>query len=356
MQEDKILSAFKDDLSKAGILGAFQHENAQDWQDTFAKLEYVPALSTPAFNRYQKEYKSGSTETFVDTSIVIYHGTKPAGIWSTNITSAGTHAILGSNTGMLEPPLFIQGLAEKSRKSLTRQCLEMAEKFCLSRGDKKLTSAISFRNSIGIEEWQQACMARGSEVSVEHELYTDLSLDISTIKSKFRKSYKSLITRGRALWDVNDLSNRDDNTWREFQALHRDVAGRQTRSSESWNIQHNAVASGDAFLVYLRDQDQRMIGGGFFHISKDEALYAVGAYDRALFDKPVGHVVQFVAIEEMKKRNIRWYKIGQRHYLTDKPTPSAKELQIAEFKQGFASHIFPRYILTHNFNETETPR
>lgn len=89
-----------------------------------------------------------------------------------------------------------------------------------------------------------------------------------------------------------------------------------------------------------------MVGGGFFQVTRDEGVYAVAAYDRALFDKPLGHAVQYRAVEEMKNRGIRWYKIGARPYPGDQPPPSAKELRIAEFKQGFASHIFPCYRLT----------
>ena len=90
-----------------------------------------------------------------------------------------------------------------------------------------------------------------------------------------------------------------------------------------------------------------MVGGGLFHVTRDECEYAVGAYDRSLFDKPLGHVVQYHAIEEMKRRNIRWYKLGPRFYPADVPHPTQKELSIADFKQGFASHIFARFDIRH---------
>ena len=90
-----------------------------------------------------------------------------------------------------------------------------------------------------------------------------------------------------------------------------------------------------------------MVGGGFFRISCDEGVYSVGAYNRDFFDQPLGHVVQYCAIEEMKNRGIRWYKIGLRHYPTEVPSPTDKEIQIGEFKQGFASHLFPRFLLKH---------
>jgi hypothetical protein len=56
---------------------------------------------------------------------------------------------------------------------------------------------------------------------------------------------------------------------------------------------------------------------------------------------------QYRAIEELKKRDVRWYKLGARPYPKHFPVPSAKEISIGEFKQGFASHLYPRIILEH---------
>ena len=118
----------------------------------------------------------------------------------------------------------------------------------------------------------------------------------------------------------------------------------------------NAIESGNAFLIYLRDSSDRMMGGGFFEYTKDEAYYSVGAYDRNLFDKPIGHVVQNQAIIEMKKRNISWYKIGNRSFVGDSILPTDKEVSISEFKQGFCSDLFPKYLLkleTKNLNKSK---
>lgn len=182
---------------------------------------------------------------------------------------------------------------------------------------------------------------------LRHELFVDLSLDIETIKANFRKSYKSLITSGTRSWAVGEMTAGHPALWEEFRELHLQVSGRVTRCPESWDVQHRAIAEGDAFLVYLRDSNGKMVGGGFFATTRDEGAYAVGAYDRSLFDKPLGHVVQFRAIELMKSRKLRWYKIGQRHYPSELATATDKEISISEFKQGFATHLFPQFVLCH---------
>ena len=60
-------------------------------------------------------------------------------------------------------------------------------------------------------------------------------------------------------------------------------------------------------------------------------------YDRALFDQPIGHLVQMLAIEEMKRRGIAWYRIGRRSYAGENPPPDAKEQNIGVFKEGFST-------------------
>ena len=76
-------------------------------------------------------------------------------------------------------------------------------------------------------------MRKGSKVSLIHELYVDLTLDLSFIKSKFRKSYKSLIKEEK--FDLNSfvMSRNDHKTWSEFKKLHLHAAGRVTRTHES---------------------------------------------------------------------------------------------------------------------------
>ena len=79
----------------------------------------------------------------------------------------------------------------------------------------------------------------------------------------------------------------------------------------------------------------------------------MGAYDRSLFVKPLGHAVQCLAIEELKKRGIRCHKIGVRLFHAEAPTSTDKEFSIGEFKQSFASHVFPPYGLTHKVENNE---
>jgi FemAB family protein len=108
--------------------------------------------------------------------------------------------------------------------------------------------------------------------------------------------------------------------------------------------QFEMILNDKAILISIRDpESHKMVGAGFFQYSSSEGLYSVGAYDRSLFDKPLGHAIQQRAIEILKSKGIEWYHIGERHYHQSPHHPSAKEVAISEFKQGFASHIFCRH-------------
>jgi len=193
-----------------------------------------------------------------------------------------------------------------------------------------------------VSEWHRQIILAGATTSLKYMLYADISQSMDVIRASFRKSYKPLINRARREWGVfvMDTINTKRDIWQEFQDLHFQVSGRKTRSQLSWDIQFEMIASGRGFLVGLRSQeDNRLVGGGFFQYTRDEALYSVGVYDRTLFDRPLGHGVQGCAIEYMKALGLRRYKIGEWHFLQDESAPTEKEVSISVFKEGFASDM-----------------
>lgn len=329
-------------LVAAGIESCWRARNPAAWRQASDAAAYLPVAYSDAMIDYQLAYFRGAGQSIQDLSLVLFHDRRPCGIWPLSLRE-GTEEPIGSNGAPILPPLFVRGLPRKAEKALTKACLMFLDSALGLLGGRGWSSVESFRDRADISEWQDQALQRGAAARLQHDLYVDLSLPIAEIKASFRKSYKSLITSGSRHWRTSLMDQENPAVWQEFRTLHCAVAGRVTRSAESWELQHQAVAGGHAFLVNLRDDGERMVGGGLFYLSADEGTYAVGAYDRSLFDKPLGHVVQYHAIEEMKRRGQHWYLIGARPYPADEPSPTAKELSIAEFKQGFATHIFPQY-------------
>ena len=331
-------------LQKVGLHARFRSPEKLAWNVVASELQYLPVAYSQHVIDFQLAYYAGAGNSLVDISLVIFHDNTPCAIWPLSI-QLGTREPISSFFDQIMPPLFISGFSKKSQKSILKLC----HRFLVDgvRACEGTTWRIgeSFHNEVGLSEWYQQAVERCEHTRIEHELFVDLSLSIEDIKASIRKSYKPLISAGVKYWDVELMDDRNDVIWQEFRNLHLQVSGRVTRSDETWKSQHLSIETGNEMLIYLRNSDNRMVGGALFNLTKDEGSYSVGVYDRSLFNKPLGHVVQFKAIEEMKNRGLLWYSIGKRFYHTDTPNSTKKEISISEFKHGFATHMFPKYCL-----------
>lgn len=266
------------------------------------------------------------------------------GVWPLTVALHNNQYILSSYGQPVHPPLFVQALSIKKKKKLAKQCFELCETLARKYQLSSWQSIESYPpNKHSLSDWYQVALNAGMTTHMQHELFVDLSLSIAEIKRYFRKSYGSLINQGLRVWNVAVLEGENRAVWRQFHALYDRVAGKKIRSERAWDLQYQAIVEGHAILIYLTDDQGGMVGGGYFYTSRDECVYAVAAYDRALFDKPLGHVVQYRLIETMKDKGLQWYKIGPIVYPQDAPTQ--KELSIAHFKQGFSTHCVPSFLL-----------
>ena len=310
------------------------------WLDVSAAAAYTPVLSTPAWIAYQQAYLRGASPDCEVADLVVRHDRRPVACWSLVLTADATGLHIRAPEGPVRPPLLAADVTPPLRKRIEKACITAIEHLCRGLGRENWEGAQSPRHA-SLDGWHATLMERGASCRLRHELYVDLSRPLGDIRAGFRKSYRPLIGKGLRLWRVErHVGSVPPEVFAEFRNLHVRVAGRVTRGIETWNLQEQAIRAGEAFLIVLRDAAGAMVGGGLFHVSRDEAVYAVGAYDRDLFDQPLGHVVQMAAIEEMKTLGLKWYLLGVRQYPADEPRPAAKELSISQFKDGFASHTF----------------
>jgi len=324
---------------------SYRQNNRCVWDEVLRNLDFIPVAYSNLLIDYYLSYQRGLGGEWLDISLILHHDNKICGVWPLSLSLKHDAFLISSHGLPIIPPLLINDLAAKSKKKIIKNCQTLLVEICQLKDISNWESSEVFcgDRALGFSQWHLQAMARGAKTELQHNMYVDLSLEMNHIKAYFRKSYKSLICSGQKLWQVNVLSQRNQDLWEEFQALHVHVAGKETRCQASWDLQHKAIIQGDAFLIYLTNDNGIMVGGGFFHITRDEAVYAVGVYERSLFDKPLGHVVQYRAIEEMKLRGIRWYKLGLLCFPSEQV--SDKELSIAYFKQGFSTHVFPQFNL-----------
>jgi FemAB family protein len=314
------------------------------WDKTCEKLHYLPVNYLRSMIEYQIEYRRADNCDIYNQSMILMHNMKACAVWPVSIAvnNDGQLSINGASE-LLLPPLFIEGLNQKSIKSITNRLLDVIESICNEFNQPFICFSGGFVNKIGVSDFHRRLLDRGAVENIEHQLYLDLKRPLIEITGGFRKSYKSLINQGERLWRVETITRIERAVWDEFRDLHQKVSGKSTRSIRTWDLHFDSINHGDAFLVTLRDSVCQLVGAGLFFTSRDEGHYAVAAYDRALFEMPIGHVAQLHAIREMIRRGVFWYELGLRRYKQEERQPTEKEQSISEFKQGFSSHLIPRY-------------
>jgi FemAB family protein len=339
---------FFEAVKKSGINCLKRQENLLVWQQVLNNTHYIPTHYSCALIDFYLAYQNGQSLECIDISFILEYDGQPCAVWPLSLSLKNQSIVISSHGLAILPPLFTTHLSRKLQKKLVKICQKILVEFCQRANISAWDSAESFSGIVNpaLSEWQIQSMNLGVDMSLGYDMFIDLADNITQIKSGFRKSYKSLISSGLRMWDISVVTQENSKVWGEFQAFHVAVAGKETRCAQSWDVQHKAIIEGDAFLVILRDKDGMMVGAGFFSITRDEGSYGVGVYNRVLFDKPLGHVVQYRAIEEMQSRGIRWYKVGIMAYPVADYT--AKEASISHFKQGFANHVFPRYQFSYN--------
>lgn len=361
MQETEIRAVFQGGFE---IKTAFYSDpSGHDlWVSVLECLPYVPVAYTTENLDYQADYMRCFLSQLIDLSIIIYHADKPIGIFPITLNINEGDVSFRTNEGPVYTPLYVTGTSEKLIRRYNVQCLSALQK-CYEyitrvRGGRASSweSQTSFLPTPLHEQsmiWYRQLMERGAAVSVSHELYVDLHLPIEVIHQKVRKSYRSLLNEGEKLWRVDIPAEVSHELFTEYRLLHKAVAGRETRSLRTWDAQESAIRSGAGFIVTLRNDEDELIGGAHYAVSRDEGVYAVAAYRRDLFDEPVSHVAQWAAIRRMKELGLRWYYVGTRFYPTDSRPPTPKELQIAYFKEGFATDFFFKMITENRFAKLE---
>jgi len=342
------LSEIKKIIEDSGLSAQFRIDCKGQWSD-FVKQEYnIPYVYTEHHVDYIDVHSHGFSGSSMDISLILYHDKKPCAVWPLMFDMTDIEPIKSINNqygGIIIPPFFIENFPKKSQRSVVKNCLNFLNKLLgLSGGKCWRTSEVSTGGAIG--QWYEIALEKGGMLDrVNYEMYVDLSMSIQEIRKCIRKSYRPLISSGLKKWKVLVMDQYCENTWKNFRLLHKTVAGRVTRPIETWNVQHEAIKSGNAFLVHISDKEGKMVGGGYFNMSSCEGNYSVGSYNKELSDQPLGHMIQYQAILTMKEKGRKQYYIGSRFYIPVLPFVTEKQVNISRFKAGFSTFLLPRVTL-----------
>lgn len=304
-----------------------------DWNEVVVKSSDVSVYHVRSLVDYYAAYYNG-----VNLSFIIYDDKKPTAVFPIFMFKKDDNFLFSVNGDGLVTPLFVNNTPKRLRKRIEMQIADIIFFLIENFNTEKLKF---FESSNALSSWYLYWLKRASKDYLSYELSINLEKTLEEIRLNFRKSYKPLVNKALREWDVDVCSKKDMHVFEEFKLLHKEVSGRQTRNDLSWDIQKKQIQNEEALLITVRN-NQSLIGGGFFNYSKDEAMYSVGAYNRDLFDKPIGHAVQMKAIEKLKELGCKKYNIGEKITNLNGRKPSEKEKSITHFKEGFASSVYSK--------------
>lgn len=331
-------------LSEKKIHYSFLENSPDIWAKINSYAAYQPVEYTYDFFNYMCLYNTSES----DITIQVKEDNKVIGIWPLKVLH-GESTKLHSNFGYIYPPYFISGITGKRLRRIHEKLIHALQDMAGVLGLKELIFSDNSIETDRISIWHQVLKQTFVlNIEMKYQMCLGIENTVQEIRSNIRKSYRPLISKGSSLFNTNimDDMNVETATWDEFRGLHRESSGGITRNSDTWEAQKQAIKNAQAFLCYSRcPHTNKFVGGAFIYKTRDEALYAVAAYDRSLFHLPIGHIIQYKTILYLKEKCINIYRLGPKSFQTDNPEPSEKELAISIFKSGFTSHYKPQYIL-----------
>jgi CelD/BcsL family acetyltransferase involved in cellulose biosynthesis len=165
----------------------------------------------------------------------------------------------------------------------------------------------------------------------------ELEPGADALRRGMSKGHRAAVKRGVAEFAVELLSGpaASNAALHAFRALHEAAAGRQTRPPETFDQMAEWAQHGEGLLAMARSGDD-YVGGSYVSVFGGRAYYLAAAMDRSLSHQPVGHALQWAAIEWLLARGVTSYELGLQQFgplLHDVPTD--KERNISRFKRGF---------------------
>lgn len=244
-------------------------------------------------------------------------------------------------------PAFADGLAENTRRDVARAVYRQIDELAAANRVQRISFRISppapFFWRFTPPEPNPLLREGFSDVSLLTQVI-DLTLPEEQLLRDMRKGHRADIKRAEKIMcaSVLDTSNITADAFERYRLLHRKAAGRTTRPLKTFELMHSWIQQGLAVLscaTYGKD-----IGFALISVYKDGAYYSSGCVDPEFNHLPVGHLLQWRAMQWLKAHRTRHYEIGiqlsssQPHSIV-----SEKEWNISFFKRGFGGATVPAW-------------
>ena len=166
----------------------------------------------------------------------------------------------------------------------------------------------------------------------------NLTMSEEEIFLSIRSSYRSLINKSKNEMKFLHVTsdNIEKDLFDEFRAFHKEAAGRETRSIESWGVQFEMIQAGHAELIMGYMEPHGLVSSALFIDYSQTTSYAVAVYDRTLFDKPLAHANVYEGMMRAKRRGQKYFNLG---IIPPYHLEKEKEYNIGYFKKGFSQKL-----------------
>ena len=166
----------------------------------------------------------------------------------------------------------------------------------------------------------------------------DLKNSNETIFSSYRKSYKNLIKKTNINFKKISSKSLNKAEFDNFRRFHKKVYGRQTRPLKTWEVHYEMIESGNAELIVGYLNNHGLVSSALFVDYVFKTIYAVGVYERSLFDISLAHPTVHQGILSAKERGQKIFSFnGIEPYQNDQE----KLYNIGKFKKGFSKEMMP---------------
>lgn len=309
------------------------------WNRLYAEDALQYPLLTPLDIQYSREYAHDSK--FEDVSFLTEeNGTPLMGVRAAIRTHPdGRKEIsgFGRHLGFLEA----QKMDAPSRDGSAGMVREELQNILQAHGG---ATALHIEQRPTLSPVSRLLLDSGGRSTARFTQIINLLVPETQLRSQLRKSYKSLINWGTKNLQLRllDHTNANAEAMEQFRLLHIEVAGRETRSKTSWDLQLEMIRQNEAFAL-LGDLEGQLVTAALFIHSPKYCFYGVSASKRELFEKPLGHIVLWTAILQAKKIGCQFFETGEQLFPNEGAAPpTPKELNISGFKKGFAGETHVR--------------
>jgi hypothetical protein len=243
-------------------------------------------------------------------------------------------------------PAVANTLSEQTRKKVLAKAFahvdELARRLNVARASFRMSPlAISLWDAT-IPKPNPLLKLGFSDISLTTHVI-ELVADEEQLLRGMRKGHRADITRSEKLLQatVLDKDSITSEAFERYRMLHHRAAGRVTRPLATFQMMYNWIRDGLAILSVAR-LHAKDVGFALVSVYKDAAYYSSSCEDPEHNNLPIGHILQWRAMQCLKKHWIRRYEIGLQFYSSQPHAiVSQKESNISFFKRGFGGATVP---------------